>query len=288
MDYRHVYMVIITNAKKEMLDGVRQKGKGIYYEMHHIFPKSLYPLWSKRKGNLVLLTAREHYFCHQLLTKIWPGQQMANALFRMSTAKCNGHLIVSSRDYEYSKKLFIDQNNFAHGMEPGKFKWFNNGTDEKLSVECPEGYVLGRLPNVESRIKAGLTNRERNKIRGSSQSRMTEEELFLWRKHLSESHSDGRVVYASMSEETKRLRAEKISKALKGRACSDDVKNKISEGIYKSPKHQDAVRKIAEKHKGKKFFNNGEICILAETCPEGFVPGMLKRQGSRKNPKESL
>ena len=34
-------------------------------------------------------------------------------------------------------------------------------------------------------------------------------------------------------------------------------------------------------------FYNGEVCVLAETCPEGFVPGMLKRQGSRKNLKES-
>jgi hypothetical protein len=68
MDYRKVYIFIIKKAKSEN----RQKGKGIYYERHHILPKSLFPLWDKEKKNLVLLTAREHFFCHQLLTKIYP------------------------------------------------------------------------------------------------------------------------------------------------------------------------------------------------------------------------
>ena len=206
----------------------------------------------------------------------------------MSTSKVNNHLVISSRDYEYSRKLFIELNDFSHGMETGKFSWFNNGKKEIFLSYCPDGYTNGRLPNKESRIKAGITNKERNKIRGSAQSRMTEEQHQLWRKHLSETHQDGKKVYANMPEEVKRKRAEKISNSLKGRAQSDELKKKISEGIHNSPKHLEAVKKIAEKHRGKKFFNNGEICILAETCPDGFVPGMLKRQGSRKNLKEKI
>lgn len=115
---------------------------------------------------------------------------------------------------------------------------------------------------------------------------MTEEQHKLWRQHLSDTHRDGKEVYANMSDEVKKERAEKISKALKGKKHSEEFKKKVSEGIYKSPKHKAAIEKAAEKHKGKKFFNNGEICILAEICPDGFVPGMLKRQGSRKNLKE--
>ena len=115
---------------------------------------------------------------------------------------------------------------------------------------------------------------------------MTVEQHKLWRQHLSETHRDGKEVYASMSGEVKKERAEKISKALKGKEHTEEFKKKVSEGIHKSPKHKAAVEKTAAKHRGKKFFNNGEVCILAETCPEGFVPGMLKRQGSRKNLKE--
>lgn len=286
MNYRHVYMIVITKAKNEMANGLRRKGNGNYYEKHHILPRSLFPLWIKRESNLILLTAREHYFCHQLLAKIFKSKEMANALFRMSTSKVNNHLVISSRDYEYSRKLFIELNDFSHGMETGKFSWFNNGKKEIFLSYCPDGYTNGRLPNKESRIKAGITNKERNKIRGSAQSRMTEEQHQLWRKHLSETHQDGKKIYANMPEEVKRKRAEKISNSLKGRAQSDELKKKISEGIHNSSKHLEAVKKTAEKHRGKKFFNNGEICILAETCPDGFVPGMLKRQGSHKNTKE--
>lgn len=275
--------MIITKAKKEMVEKLRQKGNGNYYELHHVLPKSLFPLWRRKKENLVLLTAREHYFCHQLITKIWPCKQMANALFRMSTSKCNGHLAISSRSYEYSRKLFVELNDFAHGMKSGEFKWFNNGSEETFSKECPLGFVAGRIPDNESRIKAGITNRERNKIRGSAQSRMTEEEHKLWRQRISETHRDGKEVYAKMSEDTKKKRAENISKSLIGHKVD---RKAISNGILNSPKHKNAVEKSAAKHRGKKFFNNGETCVLAETCPDGFVPGMLKRQGSRKNPKE--
>lgn len=70
MNYRHVYCVIISHAKSEEKLGLRKKGNGTYYEAHHILPKSLFPLWENRKSNLVLLTARERLFCHQLLIKI--------------------------------------------------------------------------------------------------------------------------------------------------------------------------------------------------------------------------
>lgn len=79
MNYKKLYIGIINKAKSEN----RKKGHNIYYESHHILPKSLFPLWKTRKSNLVLLTAREHFFCHQLLTKIYPSKAMSYALFRL-------------------------------------------------------------------------------------------------------------------------------------------------------------------------------------------------------------
>lgn len=105
MNYRHVYMLIIEHAKSEQKLGLRKKGNGEYYERHHILPKSLFPLWTKRKENLVLLTFREHFFCHQLLTKIYPSSAMYAALFYMSAhKKCN------SRQYEICRKACHDFN----------------------------------------------------------------------------------------------------------------------------------------------------------------------------------
>lgn len=79
MNYRHIYMLIIERAKSEEKLGIRKRGNGEYYERHHILPKSMFPLWKTRKFNLVLLTAREHFFCHQLLTKIYRKQAKKNA-----------------------------------------------------------------------------------------------------------------------------------------------------------------------------------------------------------------
>lgn len=362
-------MIIVTKAKMEMKEGLRTKRNGKYYENHHILPRSLFPLWTDKTSNQVLLTAREHFFCHQLLTKIWPGQKMSFALAaflwgynnsnKQGIQRVNKYKI-TSREYErirqqlaeatstmqkqkwssktqeelleWSKKHsesmlsrtseerqksllkyretlknrtpeeweairqksketkqnkteaeLLELHNKLSKNTKGK-TWFNNGENEILSFECPTGYVKGRIPNRDSRIKAGQTNRERNKIRGSAQSRMTEEKLKLWRQHISETHRDGKEVYEKMPEEVKKERARKISESLKGHKVDGEA---VSKGILNSPKHKAAVEKTAAKHRGKKFFNNGEVCVLAETCPAGFVPGMLKRQGSRKNLKES-
>lgn len=83
MNYRHVYMLIIEHAKSEEKLGIRAKGNGNYYEAHHILPRSLFPLWENRKSNIVLLTFREHFFCHQLLSKIYPYREMQFALMML-------------------------------------------------------------------------------------------------------------------------------------------------------------------------------------------------------------
>jgi hypothetical protein len=57
-------MKIVFNAQAER----RKKFQGVYYEKHHIIPRSLGG--SNKKENLVLLTAKEHFICHLLLTKM--------------------------------------------------------------------------------------------------------------------------------------------------------------------------------------------------------------------------
>lgn len=95
MNYRHIYCKIISYAKSQN----RFKGDGNYYESHHILPKSLFPLWKNRKSNQVLLTAREHFFVHQLLAKIYPTQQMIFAMYAF-IARPNADYKISSREYE--------------------------------------------------------------------------------------------------------------------------------------------------------------------------------------------
>lgn len=104
MNYRHIYMLIIERAKSEEKSGLRKRRNGEYYEAHHILPKSLFPLWAKKKSNLVLLTAREHFFCHQLLCKIYPCKEMQMAIVAFYT-RPNADYKIASREYEKLKKL---------------------------------------------------------------------------------------------------------------------------------------------------------------------------------------
>ena len=101
MNYRHIYCKIISYAKSQN----RTRNNGDYYECHHILPKSLFPLWKNRKSNKVFLTAREHFFVHQLLTKIYPGSEMTFAIHAF-VSRPNADYKITSREYERIKKSF--------------------------------------------------------------------------------------------------------------------------------------------------------------------------------------
>lgn len=130
-------MKIISNAIKENRKKLRKDAENyVYYEAHHILPKSLFPAWSKRKSNIVLLTAREHFFCHQLLTKIYPGSKMANALWHLCV---DGRHRCSSKDYERGRQYFIENNDFSVGMK-GKTPW-NKGKTGVQASWCKRKHI---------------------------------------------------------------------------------------------------------------------------------------------------
>ena len=71
MNYELIYNRFINSRK------LRDIGDTIYYEKHHIIPRSLGG--SNDNENLIKLTAREHYFAHLLLAK-FAGPKMIIAL----------------------------------------------------------------------------------------------------------------------------------------------------------------------------------------------------------------
>ena len=95
MNYIKIYNNLVSNKTH------RKKGKDVYYESHHIIPKSLGG--DNEKSNLVLLTSREHFVAHRLLTKIYPNSwKMKFALFMMAQedTKAAKGLSVNSNTYE--------------------------------------------------------------------------------------------------------------------------------------------------------------------------------------------
>lgn len=72
---RNEYYSIIKNAKLEC----RENQINGYFEKHHIFPKSIFPEWKRKKSNIVLLTRAEHLYVHKLLKFIFPCKEMSYA-----------------------------------------------------------------------------------------------------------------------------------------------------------------------------------------------------------------
>ena len=52
----------------------RKKGDGNLYYLHHIFPRSLYPLLKHKSWNWIYLTYKEHAYAHYLLAKLTIGK----------------------------------------------------------------------------------------------------------------------------------------------------------------------------------------------------------------------
>ena len=149
MNYRHVYCKIISYAKSEEKLGLRKKGNGVYYERHHILPKSLFPLWGNDERNLVLLTAREHFFCHQLLYKIYPCKEMNYALFYMSICKKDG-MKLSSRQYE---KVKLEYSNYkSEDMKGENNSFYGKHHSEETKRKMSEA-KKGRTLSEETRRK---------------------------------------------------------------------------------------------------------------------------------------
>jgi hypothetical protein len=97
--YTRIYYSIIENAKSRTISG--------YTENHHIIPKSLGG--DNSQDNLVALTAREHFICHLLLTKITEGEarnKMLCAVFYLTGrgASKRNNVIKNSKLYQKLKE----------------------------------------------------------------------------------------------------------------------------------------------------------------------------------------
>lgn len=111
--------------------------------------------------------------------------------------------------------------------------------------------------------------------------RPAEELIFLTTSEHNTLHHKGKLI----SEEHKK----KVSEAGKGnkRALGykhlEETKKKISEAHRGIPRPEETKKKIAEASKGNKnvrgtrWYNNGKISKRAYECPEGFVPGRIKK-----------
>lgn len=99
MNHQFQYDKIIQNAKSEY----RVKHNGVYYENHHILCKCLDG--NDEDLNKVLLTSKEHFICHKLLTYIYPHNRKIACAFHYMVYGNSNRYNKSSRDYSYAREL---------------------------------------------------------------------------------------------------------------------------------------------------------------------------------------
>ena len=203
--YNHWYSNIIDRARNRMIDG--------YTEKHHVVPQSLGG--SNNKDNLVDLTAREHFICHWLLTKIYTGEAKAKMIYALNGMKRSNEFAqryetkITARVYENLKKQF----SMVHSATmKGRTPW-NKGipiTEEQ------------RTKNQKSALGKKHTDVAKSKISKAQIGRKKSEETKEKIRNAIKGKSKG-----PMSEEGKRIRSE----ALKGKAKPQGMGAKLSATI---------------------------------------------------------
>ena len=115
--YHSKYYSWYTNLITKAQSADRIKGQDVYYESHHVIPVSL--AGNDDNDNRVLLTAREHYIAHLLLTKCTEGQakhSMIRAAFMMSKTR-KGIKINSYLYRELKEEYSIVQSEYQTGKK---------------------------------------------------------------------------------------------------------------------------------------------------------------------------
>lgn len=113
--YTRTYYKLIVRAKARVITD--------YTEKHHIIPKSLGGTDSK--DNLVKLTAREHFICHLLLTKMTTGNNTYKMKFALSMITKiknigEGRYTPSGKLYEYARKSYKESLDYLWTEEKRK------------------------------------------------------------------------------------------------------------------------------------------------------------------------
>jgi len=81
----------------------RRKGEGIYYENHHKIPKCVGG--EDTKDNMVLLTAKEHFIAHHLLSKMFYGRERHNLIYAFDMM-CRVKSDLQERDYNITSTVY--------------------------------------------------------------------------------------------------------------------------------------------------------------------------------------
>lgn len=202
MDHKQVYNRIIERAKSRGYGNKKYRIKGqtpeINTEVHHIIPKSIGGTNSKK--NLVVLSLKEHYICHLLLTRIYEDNSMIKAFYAMTN---RWKLSASMYDYyrgkyhdrlsEKAKKQWTDEAR-KKCSEAMKERWKDKEYANKVYAGVRK-YVEENPEEVAKKTKLvhdyNKTDEGRKKMSDALKTRWEDDELKeRYSKRMRELHKD--------------------------------------------------------------------------------------------------
>ena len=225
-----LYCNLITFAISENRVKLSDNNKNyIYYEQHHILPKSLYPDFKDNEENIVLLTAREHYLAHKYLVQMFPNSPLVFAFWRLSTD--NRGRTITAEEYEYAKKLVS-----AQSSKLNKGRKCSRATRDKLR-NARLGYKhsdevklkiskshIGKRHAQETKLKMSIAKQGKPGNKWSEESKANLSARYK---------GSGNPMYGKsnkefMTDEEYNLYKQKLSKALIGHEVSEETRRKLS------------------------------------------------------------
>lgn len=232
MNYTRVYQSIIGRAR-----ALSRSKKEAYFESHHIHPKSLGG--SNKKENLVLLTPKEHFICHLLLTKMYPfGSQeyvkMCRAFVMLQTKNASQKRYTSVT-YDKLKQKYYGTDGIltgknspffgkTHTKESKQIISINQTKNNSMKDKTPWNYGLTKDTNEKisrSAIKSSKTKIESKIIPTDEHRRKISAALIGKKKPTrTQSHKDN------------------ISKARAKQVITEEHRRKMSESTKGIPKEQ--------------------------------------------------
>lgn len=156
--YTTWYFAIITKARS-----LARASSGIYLEKHHVIPKSFNG--SDHDSNLVLLTAREHFVCHWLLTKMVSKSREKFAMLKAFT----GMLGWKSRRKLTSRQFDIIRE-AAMRLSPSAESNARRSKSMKGKVSSRKGLSLSKFYGNEGRAKE-IRQRQSTSLKGKKKSK---------------------------------------------------------------------------------------------------------------------
>ena len=225
MNYQLLYDKLIKHAKQ-------QPSTDEYTELHHIIPRCMGG--DDSPDNMVVITARQHFIAHWILTKIYPTNYKLRYAFHMmffptsSGTRNTGWHLSKSRTYEYHKKeLALLQSERLRGVQK---------TDEHKEK-------LRQAANVRWQDPVQIA-KQSERMKGNTNG--------LGAKRMPLSEEVKQKISAANKEYYKTHHGVNLGKSL-----SEVTRNRISESKKQNPfRHSPEVnKKAAEKRRGFKQSN---------------------------------